>query len=81
MAKGSQDRNANSRDLESATEADSTEGCCLWKGVAYQLAPLPHLLLPSYSVQDHYARAGHHSELGPSSSITNQENSSQACPD
>jgi hypothetical protein len=28
IAKEKQDRNANSRDLESVTEADKVEGCC-----------------------------------------------------
>lgn len=35
IAKEKQDRNANSRDLESVTEADKVEGCCCpWKDAA-----------------------------------------------
>lgn len=63
IAKGSQDRDADSRDLKPVTETDAMEGC--W------------LLAPSYSTQDHLPRAGLQNELGPPSLITNQENAPQ----
>ena len=55
--------------LEAGTEAEATEECCL-------LACSPSLSQPGFfnTAQDHLLRGGTlHTELGPPTSITNQE--------
>lgn len=63
------------RNLETGMEAETIEEYAYW------LAPHGFLCLLFHIIADHLARAGTtRSELGPTTSIVNQENAPQAYP-
>jgi hypothetical protein len=60
------------RNLEAGADAEAVEGAASW------LAPHGLLSLLSYRTQDHQPCSGHtHNGLGPSTSISNEENALQ----